>query len=232
MSYYKSLNEIELKSNIEIDDLKLHDFSTSDSNISVYFKNLDTAIIEKIKLADMIVGCVAWLTNLKILNELEKKQYLSIIIQKEDFLRPEDEIDWKGNLRKIYDRIINNSKLSKNDDLNFGSLRFSNMSYCGDDTIDSIRCVGYGGNSIVKPKMHHKFLVFSKKENEKFIPYAIWTGSFNFTHTGNKSFENGLYITSEKIANSYFREWGQILALSEKLNWDHEYCEPEWKYGS
>lgn len=48
-------------------------------------------------------------------------------------------------------------------------------------------------------------------------PYAVWTGSFNFTSNAENHFENGLYICSDKIAEHYLNEFLQIYMLSRPL---------------
>ena len=89
------------------------------------------------------------------------------------------------------------------------------------------------------PRMHNKFLVFAKvtsgeTEHEPKIiePYAVWTGSFNFTKNATNSLENALYITEQLIVNAFFNEYGQIAAMSEPLDWISDWAEPEWRIGT
>jgi len=48
------------------------DYSTSgkDSNVMVYFRDLEKRLIQHIRSAQLIVGCVAWLTNERILEAI------------------------------------------------------------------------------------------------------------------------------------------------------------------
>lgn len=62
-------------------------------------------------------------------------------------------------------------------------------------------------------------------------PYAVWTGSFNFSKTATQSFENALYILEPSIVQAYFSEWSQLTALSEPLNWESVSIFPEWMIG-
>jgi phosphatidylserine/phosphatidylglycerophosphate/cardiolipin synthase-like enzyme len=88
--------------------------------------------------------------------------------------------------------------------------------------------------------MHNKFLVLcnvleDRSEDDYHLqidPYAVWTGSFNLTKSAALSLENALYVTDRGIAKAYFGEWEQILALSERLDWESDWCEPEWRVGS
>jgi len=73
------------------------------SIIAAHFQDLEGALIRYIAEADAVVGCVAWLTNLNVLRALASKFGVSIIVQKEEFLRPDLEPlkpDWKKILRK------------------------------------------------------------------------------------------------------------------------------------
>lgn len=84
--------------------------------------------------------------------------------------------------------------------------------------------------------MHHKFLIFCSiggAPHEGFLfgpidPYAFWTGSFNFTRNATCSFENAVYVENPVIAEAFLREWGQLAALSEPLDWQHEYVAPQY----
>ncbi len=115
------------------------------------------------------------------------------------------------------------------------------MSIASDPSIEAVRCVG-NHNRDKKPafpRMHNKFLVFAKvspgsdeHESETIEPYAVWTGSFNFTKNATKSLENALYITEPSIVKAFFDEYGQIAAVSEPLDWTSDWAEPEWRIGT
>src|SRR5712692_3136819 len=70
---------------------KLADHSTVsiDGKILVFFKNLEDHLIRFVQEADVVVGCVAWVTSEPILKALAKKKGVSLVVQKEDFLRPD-----------------------------------------------------------------------------------------------------------------------------------------------
>lgn len=105
--------------------------------------------------------------------------------------------------------------------------------------------------------MHHKFLVFLRaseyemqhrklylpigksgpeewevRTHYRFKPYAVWTGSFNFTDNATKSFENAVYIENAEVAKAFADEHSQILALSEELDWTTPWATPQYWIGS
>jgi len=103
--------------------------------------------------------------------------------------------------------------------------------------IEPVRCVGVinNGQKIPSPRMHHKFVVFghlTEEEYPYFLPYAVWTGSFNFTKTAGYSLENAVVIREPAIVKAYVSEWEQVMALSEPLNWNATWVEPEWRIGT
>lgn len=204
--------------------------------VSVLFRDLEDILIGKIKAADAVLGAVAWLTSNEILDALACVDNVSIIVQKEDFLRPDinaNNSNWRKYLRDKYNQLS-----CKLDRYVFPDI-LGRLSYCGDPSIGAVRCVGnYNRDkSPAFPRMHNKFLVFANIEDGPewsytIEPYAVWTGSFNFTKNATYSLENALHITIPEIVEAYFKEYQQIAALSEPLDWETDWIEPEWRIGS
>jgi hypothetical protein len=183
-----------------------------------------------------VLGCVAWLTDTRILTALAGRHGVSVIVQKEDFLRPDGERgDFTEMLHRTYGRIP-------------GICRYeapgiaSSLSVCGDVDMEAIRCVGNhnADKHPAFPRMHNKFLVFcSYKESPdpdvyggEMCPECVWTGSYNLTFNATKSFENSVIIRDRTVASAYAHEWAQILALSEPLDWESRWCAPEYRIGT
>ncbi|MDF1894881.1 phospholipase D-like domain-containing protein [Rahnella contaminans] len=223
----------------------LDNFNTQSATTSVYFRDLEKYLINHIKSADIVLGAVAWLTSYSVLDALaQDDKEVVFVIQKEDFLRPDigAKNDFKETLRKKYSNLKNS--LTRYD---FEGTILPNMSYAGDPSIDSVTCIGNVNNAKAAafPRMHNKFIIFSKKDVDynvpeepesgsriKISPYAVWTGSFNITKNAGMSFENALYITDMAIVNAYYQEFAQITALSESLNWFKDWVEPQWRIGT
>lgn len=249
MPINKKYNSFNLN-NIKVDDdpcfnadYKL-DNSISDGDISIYFRNQIQHLIEYIQEADAIVGCVAWLTNEKLLGALKQLPYgVSIIVQKEDFLRPDGSKIGGKQLYKLYNQIKpfhwhSSSGITTNticDNLSVASCDLDN---------EAIRCCGNHNKDQdpACPRMHNKFLIFGKISSQKgesqyddtkiFKPYAVWTGSLNLTHNSLNSLENGVYIQRDTVAHAYLKEWANILAISEPLDWNSEWCTPQFRIGT
>ncbi|WP_017446854.1 phospholipase D-like domain-containing protein [Gayadomonas joobiniege] len=232
-----NLNEFQIENDGNFDQ-NFEDNSVSDAKgIEVYFRNIESILLSHIEKADAVFGAVAWLTSYTILDALAKKDNVSIIVQKEDFLRPDvgSRTDFKDTLRKKYRNL--KCDLTR---YSFGNI-LSSVSVASDPSLDPVRCVGNHNRdkSPAFPRMHNKFLIFSKVEPssddhgiEKVTPYGVWTGSFNLTKNATLSLENALYIKDELIVKAYFREYGQIAAMSEELNWNSDWAAPEWRIGT
>lgn len=214
---------------------------------AAYFRDLEVHLLRHIGKADAVVGCVAWLTNLKILNALASKQAASIIVQKEDFLRPDFgqfKPDWKTELRKHYE-AIRPIRSPGHCAAGWLEVRTPEDSIgCGSPLhVVGLRCIGHSKIlESVMPRMHHKFLVFLRKKDESnpeveegacpYQPYAVWTGSYNITKNGNTSLENALFVQNDRLAEAYCGEWAQLIEVSEALNWSSEYAAPEIDYNT
>jgi hypothetical protein len=164
---------------------------------------------------------------------------VAIVVQKEDFLRPDGPHDdtWKGWLRERYDAL--RCRIGRQEFLNNG---MSALAATGNSDISPVRCVGtYNRDrSSASPKMHNKFLIFAKmiesEDDDGYpvtaaLPYGVWTGSYNLTKNSGNSLENAVYLTNPDIVMAYYQEWGQIMALSEPLDWTANGMEPEWGTG-
>jgi hypothetical protein len=219
-----------------------HSTTSTDGLTVAHFRDLESRLVGLISHADAVVGCVAWLTSEPILAALAAVQAVSIVVQKEDFLRPDisRRPRWSRHLRELYDRLP--ATLDRYMD-SIGIL--GGMSYCGDSTIEAVRCVGNHNRDHhpAWPRSHHKFVVFCRLERNsgheprdwsacRPVPYAVWTGSFNFTANATRSFENAIYSRDPAIVAAYFEEWSQVCALSERLDWSSDWVEPEWRIGS
>lgn len=200
-----------------------NDPSKVSNNVILYFDNLEENLINHIKDAEYVIGCVSWLTNLKIIKALHNKKGVKIVIQKENFIKRDYSYsiclnEYYINLRKGYKAVpnlFNNIENIKTDE-DSAMHQICKNKLSDDDFIDGIRCFGFAKASH-KPLMHHKFLIFLDKDLQ---PYGVWTGSYNFTNNANNSLDNGLFISDSKIIEGYIEEFEQILFLSEKINWE------------
>jgi hypothetical protein len=237
-----NFNELEITDNEILGDfISLRDYQTKSNNcvVKAYFRNLEEHLITHIESSEIVVGCVAWLTNESILDALSRQKGVGIIVQKEDFLRPDVKVQegWKAKLQKMYECL---KPFPEACSLAWqgviGDLSYNNSQW--PVILEPIRCLGIKkGAKENYPRMHNKFLVFCHYEEDnvtrriKIEPYKIWTGSFNFTKNASLSFENAVVIIDSEIALAYYHEWEQLMALTEQLDWKSDWIVPEWGLG-
>ncbi|WP_454753909.1 hypothetical protein [Cupriavidus necator] len=209
------------------------------TKVAAYFRDLEAPLLRHISEADAVVGCVAWLTNLRVLNALASKRAASIIVQKEEFLRPDLaplKPDWKTELQAHYE-AISPIKAPGHGWEGWLELRTSGETIGSGEPMYAVglRCIGHRkaeGSAI--PRMHHKFLVFLRARDETdpevvegawpYHPYAVWTGSYNITKNGKFSLENAIFIEDTILAAAYCDEWAQLIEVSESLDWKKSVC--------
>jgi len=216
---------------------------TKSGNVTVFFDNLETSLIELISQANAVIGCVALLTNDQIFLAMSQKP-ASLIVQKEDFLRP-DKVS-KPELHRLYHNLDNAGHLYPNDFM-VGGMGVNMQAIASGlnlnlhvNMLDSVRCLGNvrKGKAQAEALMHHKFLVFCQfegaldEDSRIAIPYAVWTGSFNLTWNGTRSLENAVLIEDRSVAEAYTEEFLYLYAFSEKLNWESEWVEETSKFFS
>ena len=226
------------------DELIDNSVDDASSGTSVYFRNIKSALIRQINDAQIVLGCVAWLTDAEILAALSRKEAVSLVVQKEDFLRPDlgdKSATFKNNLSLSYSKLKGGLSRFMFDNI------LEKVSICMGSEVDAVRCVGNHNRDKLPafPRMHNKFLIFcrtkidfvdmggGRKESvTKVEPYAVWTGSFNMTKTAGKSLENAVLMKNPDVVRAYYKEYGQICAMSEPLNWQSDWIEPEWRIGT
>ena len=204
-------------------------------------------LVEIISRYSVVIGCVAWLTDFDILDALAKKSEVSIVVQKEDFLRPDRRtatstpgyVRWKRNLQKKY-KAINGADRDGVWALGNSSVRRRRINNVQDADPCAIRCVGNHNfkNFPAFARMHHKFAIFGTigdvwdeyHEPERYAQFgvsldAVWMGSMNWSKTD--SVDGAVFIEDPKIAQLYYNEFLVVRSHSESLDWTSEWCQPE-----
>lgn len=177
------------------------------------FRDIEAELIKAIKSHDRIVGCVAWLTSVPILEALQGKS-VCFIVQQEDWLRPDSD-EWSmATQRSLYASLKGIESYSVD------------VSTCSGYVISPVRLSGKPKTANRNnPRMHHKFALFSSGEDWGRFD-LVWTGSYNFTANATRSLENGLFISDKGVVDAYFMEWRQVLLTSFRIEdkwWGESY---------
>jgi hypothetical protein len=198
----------------------------SSNGITAVFDRHTEVLCEEIRAWPAVIGCMAWLTNADILTALRGRD-VCIIIQKEDWLRPDSGGWTKQRLRSLYQALDGINKHVFN--TGYGTL--------GDEGHPPVMCCGIiGSQAQVTPRMHHKFLVFGDYichgGSKAFMPRAVWTGSFNATYNATQSLENAVLIRDPVHAATFYEEWRTILGIAEPLDWNQTWIASDHRIGT
>jgi hypothetical protein len=243
-SRLRNLNE--LRVDHALDSARAHsliDYSVraGDGLTQVYFRDLEARLIEHIDQAEYVVGAVAWLTSIPVLRALKGVRGVSIIVQKQFYLRSDyrgEHADFYRNLRGAYyglpaiDRRRIGGRMSGfrlrpyvTQDEEEAAIRDREVA----PTLYPIQCLGYDPSGGPRtPLLHNKYLVFcrSHAENGLLDPYAVWTGSYNFTANARASLENAVVMRQPEIVSAFFQHYVQLAALSEPPEWSSTLPDP------
>lgn len=241
----KNLNEIRLLKDLgnnttdfvvplSNNNIRSDSFSGS---VEVVFRDLECRLVELIREHSdcHVFGCVAWLTSPRILTALKKCRSVQIVVQKEDFLRPDsdNQNNYTNKLRDMYQSL---PTMESRFDMKYGVDRLSTMCKWG---VEPVMCAGNYNEvkSPAFPRMHNKFITFCRPtfDDSLYKGVAVWTGSFNFTNNATNSLENALILQAnegDQIIESYVKEHHQIYSISELLDWEHKWVCPEYRIGS
>lgn len=211
----------------DLNELVTYDHSIASKNVEVFFRNLKEHLLEQILSADMVIGAVAWITDLDILMALAQKETL-LVVQKEDFLRPDLQsaltASDKATLHQAYDA------LQPFDGRKVPIGPFAQALYPDKLAhLAPVRSFGYCVPTQMYrvPKMHNKFLAFLQHdENDTYQPTSVWTGSLNFTAMSLNSLENAIVIHDPEIAEAFICEAQIIYLKGDPLNWESDWINP------
>lgn len=195
--------------------------STRSGKVVAHFGDVATPLAEFLAESESVVGCVAWITSPRFVDQLVGKP-VSLIVNKEWALRSSDSSPSAVRSRTNLGRLTGG--LRRQD---FG-LPLNRVT--GVDTIQAVRCAGHLSRTRAAntPLMHHKFLV--RLHSGKAV--AVWTGSLNLTVAGELNLENGVEIHDPSIAAAYLDEWARVAAISEPLDFTAGKADPTWTAGS
>lgn len=215
----------------------LEDPSRESGAVRCFFRHIKFELLRCINRWPAMVGCVAWLTDRDILRGLAGRA-AAVVVQKEDFLRPDSGDQSTAELRRLYGAVRGVARAD------LGGWVWGMSAASSDPSEDlGVRCVGNHNarRAPAWPRSHHKFVVFGRLRDDvserwgasrRFVPEAVWTGSFNFTANAGRSLENAVLIEDPVIAGAFLVEFEQVAALSEPLAWETPWVAPEWRIGT
>ena len=188
---------------------------SSNALVECHFRNLQQVLLNEIEKADIVLGCVAWISDPLILESLNKRSTALILDSKvnrmgkrlKDLYEQLKETDKEPIYRFMREGNRSGEYLC-NTDLNNQPVEGA---YSEDWNFES----GLYAVDGFYRYMHHKFLILIKITGKcscgknTYSP-CVWTGSFNFTKNASKGLENAVIIRDNYISGSYLCEFLEV----------------------
>jgi phosphatidylserine/phosphatidylglycerophosphate/cardiolipin synthase-like enzyme len=191
-------------------------YRSDKAQVECHFRNLQQVLLSEIEKADIVLGCVAWISDPLILESLTKRSTALILDSK---------INRMGKrLQALYAQLQHTDKQPIYDMLlnGLGSERYLCYTDTENEPVKGAYAEDWNFESGLYAVdgfyqyMHHKFLVLIKEINpcnqcgKKMYQPTVWTGSFNFTKNASKGLENAVIIRDRFISASYLCEFLEI----------------------
>lgn len=186
---------------------------TDDLSISVHFDNIHNHFIETIKsygYNQIIVGCIAWLSNPKFITTLaDHCKHVFIIVNNEDYTK------WgNGKTHLLYNQLpistLPMHLIFSHLNTPLNTLETHIPNHQSSEYAPVRACGNPGGKGAI---MHSKYLVFFKNG----IPDGVLTGSANYTKRSICNQENVLCIKNKHIAMGYFNDFSSTFMQSQSI---------------
>lgn len=186
------------------------------AEVECHFRDLQKILVGEIEKADIVLGCVAWISDPVVLESLTKKSVALILDSKVNRMGKK--------LKSLYQELKDTNKEPIYEMLTngFGSEKYLCYTDLNNQPVPKAYAEDWNFESGLYAVdgfyryMHHKFLILLKQAppcfhcgRKKYIP-TVWTGSFNFTKNASKGLENAVIIRNQYISASYLCEFLEI----------------------
>lgn len=184
--------------------------------VDVYFSNIEAILLKKIEQYDAVVGCVAWLSNVGLLQALASRPSGSCIIMEKkaktclspsgiSIVKAANALPFPVSESAFAATLLFSPDLVDHNAVNNDFLRLFGGTTPGTITNKN-------------PLLHHKFIVCCDIKEGEPIPKEVVTGSYNYSDNANYSRENIVVLRNAKAVRSYYNEWLKCFLLSEAFD--------------
>lgn len=180
------------------------------NGVELFFDEILESLVEKIETwgrDHIVVGCVAWLSNPRVLAALRRCRRVLLLVTDEAYAR------WGGGTCLAqYATLPQLAGAEATPAALFG--HFPNaLCDLRVEGYQAVRAMATGTRSL----MHAKYLVFFADFAQGELPAAVWTGSVNHTRQASRNVENALFLDSPEAALAYFHDFANSFYESHEL---------------
>jgi len=158
----------------------------------------------------IIIGCMAWLSSVRIINALSWASKVCLIVNNENYSK------W-GNGTAVTREKYN---VLPAFDVTFREVwgkKIESLINLWENKYESVRCFGgmkSGGGGYASSLMHAKFLIICDDDD---MPRWIWEGSMNFTENASNNIELANFTDDPKQAIFLFHYFVDVLNKSSEI---------------
>lgn len=193
-----------------------HACRSNNAEIEVHFRDLEDVLLLELSKADIVLGCVAWITSDVILEELSRKTTCLILDHKVPKM-PQHRKEAYGVLQfqdktPIYEMLKNGHGYSEYFCYSTKEGHPLTHTMYGDWNFESGLYRVDGGKFRY---MHHKFLIMIETQGictcgKRLYKPTVWTGSFNLTKNAKTGLENATIIRDPAVCAAFLCEFLEI----------------------
>ena len=179
--------------------------------------NTLVSVIETYAQQGVVVGCIAWLSEPRVIAALQKHcRVLLLVVNDEDYEQWGRGSRNGPSLQDRYQMLPGpTGPLSEL----FGHMT-TPLASLNTERYNAVRVAG--GTDVL---MHSKYLIFlgdgdgdiECMDDTIGTPQAVWTGSMNPTKRSSRNQENAMFIEDATIATAYFNDFANTFLISKPL---------------
>lgn len=181
--------------------------------VQTFAENVNAAlltVLETYAKNRLVVGCVAWFNSNAIIDLLCHCKGVSLIVNDEDYRTwgfrsvKKEKFDKLPAFKKKFSEVWG----QKIADCEINCLKRSNY--------PPVMAFGVGGAENAKnaSTMHSKFIIICDDND---MPWALWSGTNNFTIKSERNIENAFFFINPELAMFYFRHYARTMIFSSPL---------------
>ena len=186
------------------------------AEIEVHFRNLEEVLLRELVEADIVLGCVAWITSEPILEELARRTTCLILDHKIPTM--------PAHRKEAYAALQYQDKTPIYNMLRNGHGWEEYFCYTNEKGVPLPRTM-YGDWNFEAGLyrvdggryryLHHKFLIMLKSKGictcgKDIYEPTVWTGSFNLTKNAKTGLENATIIRDPAVCASFLCEFLEV----------------------
>ncbi len=206
--------------------LRTADWSVSPFGCRYVLRDQERWVLNLIRNADAVVVSCYVLSRRPLFEALAQKERVLMLCHKTDMAGPADARNAKPFVQRV--RALQGREFAPSE-LAPAAPWFQHCVPV--KKVPVARCLGDFQSDRTVPLMHDKTIVALRKSTDAqtYYPYALWTGTNNFTENATRSVGVGMIVDHPETAAMRLNDILNYVLSSEPVPWCHQALTPEWR---